>query len=48
MEENLEQNIEANKEIPDKTNTSDSEEIKNTNSEKRVFTYQRLIGLESF
>ena len=36
MEENLEQNIEANKEIPDKTNTSDSEEIKNTNSEKVV------------
>ena len=37
MEENLEQNNEANKEIPDKINTSDSEEIKKTNSEK-VFT----------
>ena len=36
MEENLEQNIEANKEIPDKTNRSDSEEIKKTNSEKVI------------
>ena len=36
MEENLEQNIEANKEIPDKTNTSDSEELKKTNSEKVI------------
>ena len=35
MEENLEQNIEANKEIPDKTNTSDSKEIK-TNLEKVI------------
>jgi hypothetical protein len=36
MEENLEQNNEANKEIPDKINTSDSEEIKKTNSEKVI------------
>ena len=36
MEENLEQNIEANKEIPDKTNTSDSKEIKKTNLEKVI------------
>ena len=34
MEENLEQNIEENKEIPDETNTSDSAKIKKTNSEK--------------
>ena len=36
MEENLEQNIEANKEIPDKTITSKSEEIKKTNAEKFI------------
>ena len=36
MEENLEQNIEENKDIPNKTNLSDSEEIKNNNSEKVV------------
>ena len=36
MEENLEQNNEANKEIPDKINTSDSEEIKKANSEKVI------------
>ena len=34
MEENLEQNIEENKEIADNTNTLDSEVIKKTNSEK--------------
>jgi hypothetical protein len=36
MEENLEQNNDANQEIPDKINTSDSEEIKKTNSEKVI------------
>ena len=36
MEENLEQNIEANKEIPDKSNTSDSKEIKKPNLEKVI------------
>ena len=44
MEENLEQNIEEIKEIIDNTNTSDSEVLKKTNSEKVIIRIKKFCS----